>query len=43
MKLDSEVILDLCSSPNNIWVTRARRVEWAGHAAGMEGDVSRLF
>jgi len=34
-KLHNEVLTDLYSSPNIIWVIKSRRMRWAGHVARM--------
>jgi hypothetical protein len=44
-KLHNEELHDLYSSPNNVRVTKSRRMRWAGHVAQMwEGrDVYRIL
>jgi hypothetical protein len=34
-RLHNEELNDLYSSPNIIWVTKSRRMRWAGHVARM--------
>ena len=34
-RLHNEELNDLCSSPNNVWVIKWRRMRWAGHVARM--------
>jgi hypothetical protein len=36
-RLDKEELYDLYSSPNNIRVTKSRRMRWAGHVARIGG------
>jgi hypothetical protein len=36
-RLRNEELYDLYSSPNIIWVTKSRRMRWAGHVAHKEG------
>jgi hypothetical protein len=35
-ELHDEELYDLCFSPNAIWVSKSRRMKWAGHVARME-------
>jgi hypothetical protein len=44
-KLHNEVLTDLYSSPNIIWVLKSRRIRWAGHIArmGERKDVCRVL
>ena len=36
-RLHNKEFYDLYSSPNIIWVTKSRRMRWAGHMAHMGG------
>ena len=35
-KLHNEELKDLYSSPNIVWLTKSRRLRWAGHVARIE-------
>ena len=43
-KLYNEELHELQSSPNNIWVSKYRRMKWAGHVScvGQKGNVRRV-
>jgi hypothetical protein len=44
-RLHNEELNDLYSSPNIVWVTKSRRMRWAGHVAhmGEEREVYRVL
>jgi hypothetical protein len=43
-RLYTKEIYDVYSSPNVIWVTKSRRMSWAGHIAHMRiKEVQRVF
>ena len=42
-KQNNEEFNDLYSSPNIVWVTKSRRVRWAGHVARMGGHAYTGF